>query len=118
MRNGRATTIGDPGASNPPRADAAPGAVRAGRDDITPAATATPEATTTPNAAPTPTSAPAPAPAPAPAATPGATCVNFATWYEAQTAYEAAGGLAADPALVVSLDPDYDGIACEEAMTA
>lgn len=70
--------------------------------------------------------------APAPAGTPGAeggpieagatpaafaplaSCGDFPTWYEAQVDYEAAGGVGADPALVASLDPDADGVACEE----
>ncbi|MDP9365357.1 MAG: CAP domain-containing protein [Chloroflexota bacterium] len=51
---------------------------------------------------------------PAGVAAPATACAD---WYSAQIAYENAGGLNADPALVASLDPDYDGIACEEAMT-
>ena len=51
---------------------------------------------------------------PAGVAAPAAACAD---WYSAQIAYENAGGLNADPALVASLDPDYDGIACEESMT-
>jgi uncharacterized protein YkwD len=47
-----------------------------------------------------------------------ATCSDFASWYDAQNAYEAAGGTSADPALVNSLDPDWDGIACEEMMNS
>jgi hypothetical protein len=43
-------------------------------------------------------------------------CDSYATWYDAQMAYEAAGMTAADPAMVSSLDPDNDGIACEEGM--
>ena len=35
--------------------------------------------------------------------------------YDAQVAYEAAGMTTADPAIAV-LDPDSDGIACEEGM--
>jgi hypothetical protein len=31
-------------------------------------------------------------------------------------AYEAAGMTAADSAIVAALDPDFDGIACEEVM--
>jgi len=31
-------------------------------------------------------------------------------------AFEAAGMTTADPAVVAALDPDYDGIACEEGM--
>jgi hypothetical protein len=43
-------------------------------------------------------------------------CDNYGSWYDAQVAYEAAGITAADPAMVSALDPDYDGIACEEGM--
>jgi hypothetical protein len=59
------------------------------------------------------------APPAAPAAAPASTvagCDSYATWYDAQVAYEAAGITAADPAIVAALDPDYDGIACEEGM--
>jgi hypothetical protein len=59
------------------------------------------------------------APPAAPADTPVSTvagCESYASWYDAQVAYEAAGMTAADPAMVTALDPDYDGIACEEAM--
>jgi hypothetical protein len=64
-------------------------------------------------------------PAAAPADTSGAptesgsalTCSSYGSWYDAQIAYENAGLTAADPALVQSLDPDYDGIACEEGMS-
>lgn len=45
------------------------------------------------------------------------TCSSYGSWYDAQIAYENAGLTAADPALVQSLDPDYDGIACEEGMS-
>jgi len=55
--------------------------------------------------------APVDAPAPTPAA-----CADYPSWYDAQLAYEAAGTTAADPSLVAALDPDADGIACEEAM--
>jgi hypothetical protein len=44
------------------------------------------------------------------------TCATYVSWYDAQVAYEAAGMTAADPAMVSALDPDYDGIACEEGM--
>lgn len=44
------------------------------------------------------------------------TCGSYGSWYDAQIAYEAAGMTSADPALVASLDPDYDGIACEAEM--
>ena len=43
-------------------------------------------------------------------------CDSYASWYDAQVAYEAAGMTTADPAVVVGLDPDYDGIACEEGV--
>jgi hypothetical protein len=43
-------------------------------------------------------------------------CVQYATWYDAQIAYENLGATAADPALVQEVDPNYDGIACEEMM--
>lgn len=55
----------------------------------------------------------------APAAAPESTvagCDSYASWLDAQIAYEAAGITAADPAVVSALDPDYDGIACEELM--
>lgn len=45
-----------------------------------------------------------------------ATCDDYATWYDAQTAYEAQGGVDGDPAVVNSLDPDWDGISCEWMM--
>jgi hypothetical protein len=54
-----------------------------------------------------------------PAAAPASTvagCDSYASWYDAQVAYEAAGITAADPAIVAALDPDYDGIACEDEM--
>ena len=47
----------------------------------------------------------------------GMGCADYGTWYDAQTAYENAGGTAADPAFVNSLDPNWDGVACEELMT-
>ena len=43
-------------------------------------------------------------------------CAQYATWYDAQIAYENLGATAADPALVQEVDPNYDGIACEEIM--
>jgi hypothetical protein len=55
------------------------------------------------------------APETAPAST-VAGCSSYISWYDAQVAYEAAGMTAADPAMVEALDPDHDGIACEEAM--
>jgi hypothetical protein len=36
-------------------------------------------------------------------------CSDFGSWYEAQVALENTG----DPALIESLDPDYNGVACE-----
>jgi hypothetical protein len=54
--------------------------------------------------------------APPPAASSVAGCGSYGSWYDAQLAYEAAGMLEADPALVSTLDPDLDGIACEEGM--
>jgi hypothetical protein len=59
--------------------------------------------------------APAAEPAAAPAST-TAGCDSYGSWYDAQVAYEAAGMTTADPAVVAALDPDYDGIACEEGM--
>ena len=59
------------------------------------------------------------APPSAPASAPTisvAGCDSYGSWYDAQIAYEAAGMTAADPAVVAALDPDYDGIACEEGM--
>lgn len=59
----------------------------------------------------------APPAAPAAAPTGGvAGCGSYGSWYDAQVAYEAAGMTSADPAVVSALDPDYDGIACEEGM--
>ena len=46
----------------------------------------------------------------------GGFCSQYATWYDAQIAYENLGTTAADPALVQEVDPNYDGIACEELM--
>lgn len=43
-------------------------------------------------------------------------CAQYGTWYDAQIAYENLGGTAADPALVQEVDPNYDGIACENMM--
>ena len=50
------------------------------------------------------------------AAATGGFCSQYATWYDAQIAYENLGATAADPALVQEVDPNYDGIACEEMM--
>ncbi len=74
------------------------------------------EGTTTENA---PVEAAAPADS-APVATEtaatGGFCSQYPTWYDAQIAYENLGATAADPALVQEVDPNYDGIACEELM--
>jgi len=43
-------------------------------------------------------------------------CEAYGDWYDAQVAYENAGATQADPAMVQAMDPDYDGIACEEGM--
>lgn len=81
--------------------------------------------TTDPTLAPAPEAAPAPVtdqavdPAAVPATDPalaGTGCANYGTWYDAQVAYEAGGGTAADPGFVNSLDPNWDGVACEELM--
>jgi hypothetical protein len=47
---------------------------------------------------------------------PAGFCSQYGTWYDAQVAYENLGATAADTALVQEVDPDYDGIACEEGM--
>jgi hypothetical protein len=49
-------------------------------------------------------------------AAPSGFCAQYGTWYDAQVAYENLGATAADPALVQEVDPDYDGIACEDTM--
>jgi hypothetical protein len=46
----------------------------------------------------------------------GGFCTQYPTWYDAQLAYENLGGTAADPALVQEVDPNLDGVACEEYM--
>jgi hypothetical protein len=46
----------------------------------------------------------------------GGFCSQYATWYDAQIAYENLGATAADPTLVQEVDPNFDGIACEEMM--
>jgi hypothetical protein len=43
-------------------------------------------------------------------------CAQYGSWYDAQVAYENLGGTTADPALVQEVDPDYNGIACEDEM--
>ena len=57
-----------------------------------------------------------PAPVATDTAAAGGFCSQYATWYDAQIAYENLGATAADPALVQEVDPNYDGIACEEIM--
>jgi hypothetical protein len=57
-----------------------------------------------------------PAPSAAAPAPSVADCSSYTSWYDAQVAYENAGMTSADPAMVQALDPDYDGIACEEGM--
>ena len=57
-----------------------------------------------------------PAPVATDTASTGGFCSQYATWYDAQIAYENLGATAADPALVQEVDPNYDGIACEELM--
>lgn len=74
------------------------------------------EGTTTENV-PVETAAPVEsAPVATDAAATGGFCSQYATWYDAQIAYENLGATAADPALVQEVDPNYDGIACEEIM--
>ncbi len=58
----------------------------------------------------------APAPVTTDSGATGGFCTQYATWYDAQIAYENLGATAADPALVQEVDPNYDGIACEEYM--
>jgi hypothetical protein len=138
----RGETLGDPNAVYSPMVPDNPGPnggvpVMPGAGDgliggvpIVPAAPAAPDATTTTatNLASTegtatenvPVDAAAPAES-APvatdtAATTGGFCAQYATWYDAQIAYENLGATAADPALVQEVDPNYDGIACEEMM--
>ncbi|MFM9107122.1 MAG: hypothetical protein ACKOWF_10555 [Chloroflexota bacterium] len=38
------------------------------------------------------------------------TCADYGSWYDAQVALEESG----DPALAESLDPDYNGVACDD----
>jgi len=57
------------------------------------------------------------APAAAPVAASIPACSDFPGWLEAQVSYEEAGGTAGDAGMVASMDPDTDGIACEEMMT-
>jgi hypothetical protein len=61
-------------------------------------------------------SEPAPVTADDGATAPSGFCSQYGDWYDAQVAYENLGATAADPALVQEIDPDYDGIACEEGM--
>jgi hypothetical protein len=79
---------------------------------------ATSEGTATENV-PVEASAPPAETAPAPtdtSTTATGFCAQYANWYDAQVAYENLGATAADPALVQEVDPNYDGIACEEYM--
>lgn len=78
---------------------------------------ATTEGTATENVPVEAAAAPAEAAAaPADTATATGFCAQYASWYDAQVAYENLGATAADPALVQEVDPNYDGIACEEYM--
>ena len=43
-------------------------------------------------------------------------CADFPSWYDAQIYYESAGSAVQAPELAASLDPDFDGVACEEFM--
>jgi hypothetical protein len=132
--------LGDPAAVYSPNVPSPGGGVPiiAGAGDgmiggvpIMPVAPAAPDGTTqtTTNLATTegaatenvPVEAAAPPAETAPAPTDTATtatgfCTQYATWYDAQVAYENLGATAADPALVQEVDPNYDGIACEEYM--
>jgi hypothetical protein len=116
-------TDGDASALGTGSASAAPGTVtRPGASVLGPDGTYTVTDVAPPNvtvAGDTEVLSPPAAPAEgAPAAAPASTisCGSYASWYDAQVAYEAAGMTAADPSIVASLDPDYDGIACEEGM--
>jgi len=42
----------------------------------------------------------------------GPSCAAYPTWYDAQLALESS----TDPLLIAALDPDADGIACEDVM--
>jgi hypothetical protein len=114
-------TDGNASALGPGNASAAPGTVRRGESSgialLGPDGTYTVTETAPPDitvAGDTEVLAPAAVPAAAPAAI--ADCGSYGSWYDAQLAYEAAGLTDADPALVSALDPDGDGIACEEVM--
>jgi hypothetical protein len=105
--DGNASTLG------PGNASAAPGTVR--RGESSGIALLGPDGTyTVTETAPPDITVAAAVPAAAPAAI--AACGGYGSWYDAQLAYEAAGLTDADPALVSALDPDGDGIACEEGM--
>jgi hypothetical protein len=117
-------TDGNASALGPGNASAAPGLVTRGGVGSSGTALLGPDGTysvvdTAPSnvtvAGDTEVLAPPAAPSAAPAST-VAGCDSYASWYDAQVAYEAAGITAADPAVVAALDPDYDGIACEEGM--
>ena len=136
----RGETLGDPSAVYSPMVPDNPGPgggvpVMPGAGDglmggvpIVPVQTASAATTTTPDPAlaegATTEAVPVDAAAPAEsapvtteaAAAPGGFCAQYVTWYDAQIAYENRGATAADPALVQEVDPNYDGIACEEMM--
>lgn len=86
-------TEGDVSTIGPGAAEAAPGTINGG-----------------------PAFATQPVPVAAPLTTSTTTCADFGSWYDAQTGYEGAGRLSAPADLINSVDPDYDGIACEELM--
>jgi len=123
--DGDAAAYGVPGRPEDSNANARPGRIEGipGFQEVS-AAQEVPAAEPAPatDAAPAPTgppvaeTAPIEVAAPPAAFAPAASCGDFPTWYDAQVAYEAEGGVDGDPALVASLDPDADGIACEEAM--
>ena len=115
--DGDAAARGDGNASAAPglvtRGVGSPGTALLGPDGTYSVVDTTPSSVTI--AGDTEVLAPPAAPTAAPATT-VAGCDSYASWYDAQVAYEAAGMTTADPAVVTALDPDYDGIACEEGM--
>lgn len=115
--SGNARELGNTDNTN---SSSTPGNVTTDADTTT---TTDPTLVTGPEAAPAPVTDQAVDPVAAPPAgtaldpaQAGTGCANYGTWYDAQTAYENAGGTAADPAFVNSLDPNWDGVACEELM--
>ncbi len=42
------------------------------------------------------------------------TCADFIGWYDAQSTYEARGGTGQDWVTVDAVDPDWNGVACED----